>query len=923
MKSMKFLLFTAMLFMSLCVKSQVLNEVAAKAELEKRGISEQRFREELTKRGINIDQIPSNPQELLSIEGQIKSILDDLEREAKNKKFDQPDAKDVIKQKEDQLKQKESSNISDEVAKNSKEIKKAVDKGATIEEAISENIQEKQKSDIPEPITFGQNLFRDNNLKLFRTTDDSKPSKSYILGPGDVVAVSIFGQSSVNFAKEITKDGFIQPDRLPRFYLTGLTIEKAEQLLKKSLKNYILFGSDEFQIAVTTARTVNVNIFGEVFNNGSFNISAVNTAFNALVAAGGPTNIGSVRKIKLLRSGQTPKTIDVYKFINDPSASEQYYLQENDYIQVPVADKLITIYGAINRPYRYELLDNENLIDLIKFAGGLLPEAIQRNIQITRIENDKTTILDVNYLDLIAQRKDFQLRNGDIIKVNSLKEEVKNIVTINGGVEEEGKYAFVEGMRLSDLLSKAKLKENAIKETAYLRRLNEDQTTFKYELVSVVEALKSPNSATNILLKKGDVLTVRAANDFIEAKNIKIDGAVRIPGSYPISDNSLKVSDLLFLSGGTQEKAASFAYLFRSKADNSKTQEYIYVDLAAINADKGSSSNVALNPNDSLYVYYSSDYKDEVYVTIEGAVRNERKFLFNPSLSVKDAILMAGGLKLEAAPNRIDVYRIDFSKENKTTNLAAKLELGPDGSLENLGEFKLQPFDLIEVRYAAEFELQRSVILEGELKYPGKYSLIKDNTKISDILEMAGGPTQEAYIDGATLYRNEDSLGFVVINLKEAMNNKSSVFNLILQAGDKISIPKINTIVSIIGATNYDEVYPDKLSKTGKVNIAFEGNKSALYYINNFAGGLDEKADKARITVEHKNGKVEKVKNTLFFRSYPKVKEGSIINVPYKREKPQTINGEKKEIDWGNVLKDSIVQATSILSLILLLRSVD
>jgi protein involved in polysaccharide export with SLBB domain len=920
---MKFLLFTAMLFMSLCVKSQVLNEVAAKAELEKRGISEQRFREELTKRGINIDQIPSNPQELLSIEGQIKSILDDLEREAKNKKFDQPDAKDVIKQKEDQLKQKESSNISDEVAKNSKEIKKAVDKGATIEEAISENIQEKQKSDIPEPITFGQNLFRDNNLKLFRTTDDSKPSKSYILGPGDVVAVSIFGQSSVNFAKEITKDGFIQPDRLPRFYLTGLTIEKAEQLLKKSLKNYILFGSDEFQIAVTTARTVNVNIFGEVFNNGSFNISAVNTAFNALVAAGGPTNIGSVRKIKLLRSGQTPKTIDVYKFINDPSASEQYYLQENDYIQVPVADKLITIYGAINRPYRYELLDNENLIDLIKFAGGLLPEAIQRNIQITRIENDKTTILDVNYLDLIAQRKDFQLRNGDIIKVNSLKEEVKNIVTINGGVEEEGKYAFVEGMRLSDLLSKAKLKENAIKETAYLRRLNEDQTTFKYELVSVVEALKSPNSATNILLKKGDVLTVRAANDFIEAKNIKIDGAVRIPGSYPISDNSLKVSDLLFLSGGTQEKAASFAYLFRSKADNSKTQEYIYVDLAAINADKGSSSNVALNPNDSLYVYYSSDYKDEVYVTIEGAVRNERKFLFNPSLSVKDAILMAGGLKLEAAPNRIDVYRIDFSKENKTTNLAAKLELGPDGSLENLGEFKLQPFDLIEVRYAAEFELQRSVILEGELKYPGKYSLIKDNTKISDILEMAGGPTQEAYIDGATLYRNEDSLGFVVINLKEAMNNKSSVFNLILQAGDKISIPKINTIVSIIGATNYDEVYPDKLSKTGKVNIAFEGNKSALYYINNFAGGLDEKADKARITVEHKNGKVEKVKNTLFFRSYPKVKEGSIINVPYKREKPQTINGEKKEIDWGNVLKDSIVQATSILSLILLLRSVD
>jgi protein involved in polysaccharide export with SLBB domain/ribosomal protein S20 len=919
---MKFFILITLIFMSLHINAQVLNETAAKAELEKRGISEQRFREELGRRGIDITKVPSNPQELLNIEGQLKTVLDDLEREAKNKKFDQPDTQNVIKQKEEAIKSKDGE-ISKEVAKSTKEIKKAVDKGATIEEAISETVQEKQKDQIPEPVTFGQQLFRDNNLKLFRTTDDSKPSKSYILGPGDVVAVSIFGQSSVNFAKEITKDGYIQPDRLPRYYLTGLTIEKAEQLLRKSLRNYIMFGPEEFQVSVTTARTVNVNIFGEVFNNGSFNISAVNSAFNALVAAGGPTNIGSVRKIKFLRSGQPARTIDVYKFFNDPSSAEQFYLQENDYIQVPVADKLVTIYGAVNRPYRYELLDNENLFDLVKYSGGLLPNAIQRNIQVTRVENDKTNIIDVNYLDLFAKKSDFQLKNGDIIKVNNLKEEIRNIVSIAGGVEEQGQYAYVDGMKIADLLTKAKLKENAIKDIAYLRRLNDDQTTFKYELVSVAEAIKTPASPSNILLKRGDVLTVRAANDFIESKTVKIDGAVRIPGSYPLSDSSLKVSDLLFLSGGTQEKSASFAYLFRSKSDNLKTKEYIYIDIAAINANKNSSANLTLNPSDSLYVYYSSDYKDEVYVTIEGAVRNGRNFLFNPSLSVKDAILMAGGLKMEAAPNRIDVYRIDFSKENKTTNLAAKLELGPDGSLDNLGDFKLQPFDLIQVRFAAEYELQRFVQLDGELKYPGKYVLIKDNTKISDVIEMAGGPTQEAYIDGATIYRAEDSLGFVVMNLKEAMNNKSSVYNLILQAGDRISIPKQNTIVSIVGATNYDEVYADKLSNQGKVNIAFEGNKSAIYYINNFAGGLDEKADKSRITVEHKNGKVEKVKHFLFFKTYPKVKSGSIVNVPYKREKPLTERNEKKDIDWGSVLKDSIAQATGILSLILLLRSID
>jgi hypothetical protein len=188
---------------------------------------------------------------------------------------------------------------------------------------------------------------------------------------------------------------------------------------------------------------------------------------------------------------------------------------------------------------------------------------------------------------------------------------------------------------------------------------------------------------------------------------------------------------------------------------------------------------------------------------------------------------------------------------------------------------------------------------------------------------MAGGTTQEAYLEGATLLRYEDSIGYVIINLLDAMKAKKSYADIILSDNDVINIPKQNTIVSITGATNYDEVYPDKLSKTGKINVAYEGNKSALYYIDNYAGGLDENADRNRITVEQRNGKVEKVKNFLFFKSYPKVKEGSVITVPYKRVKTPEEKAKQKDIDWGGVLKDSITQATAVLSLILLLRSVD
>lgn len=924
---MRILLFIVLILSSLHISGQVINESAIRAELQKRNIDEQKFKDELLKRGIDITKIdPTNTKELARIESEVKAVADMLEKANKNQPVSGSSldaVNKVVEQKEQAIKKQMEEADTKQNPNSSNEAQSGEGKDSKKEGGFSNNLQDKQKDQMPEPITFGQQIFKDNSLKLFRTAEDAKPPKTYVLGPGDVVSISIFGASKINFAKEINKDGYIQPDRLPRYYLAGLTLEQAEKLLMKSIRNYALFSSEEFQFTVTTARTLNVNIFGEVYNNGSFNISAYNTAFNALVAAGGPTDLGSVRKIKLLRPGQKPKTIDVYQFLNDPAISQEFYLQENDYIQVPAAEKLVTIYGAVNRPYRYELLDNENLNALIKYAAGLLPNAVRRNIQVTRVENDKATIIDINYNDLLTKKTDFDLKNGDIIKVNALNQDVKNIVSIEGAVEESGDYSFEEGMKLSDLLSKTKLLENAIKETAYLKRLNDDLITVRYELVNITSALKNPMSQENIPLKKGDVLTIRALADFKETKELKIDGAVRKPGKYAQGDNSLKVSDVLFLSGGLDEKAAAFGYLFRNKNGFEKTQEYVYIDLAKIIKNPNDQANLVLQPNDSLYIYYSETFMDKSFVKVSGAVRNPTEILFNPSLSVKDVLLMAGGLKQEASTNRIDVYRLNFGDEKKTSTLAARLSLTDDTDLSKAADFKIQPNDIIIVREAPEYELQRTVSVVGEVTYPGEYALIKENTNLVDIVEMAGGTTLEAYLDGATLYRREDSLGFIVINLKEALKNKKSSHNIILQQSDILEIPKQNDIVSIIGASNYDELYPDKLTKNGKINVAYESNKNAMYYINNFAGGLDVNADAKRITVQHKNGKIEKVKKFLFVKIYPKVKEGSVINIPYKKLKTEAEKKEQKDIDWGDVLKNSITQATAILSLILLVRSVD
>ena len=927
---MKIVAVILLIFSSLYINAQVVSESAAREELARRGIPEAQFRAEMLRRGINLDNIdPNNTQELLRIEKEVKEALDKLEKENKKEEKQKLEGEKLKtpKTKEDELK---ADTIKDKAAEDAKmlnksgsDIKKAVERGASLEEAVSENLQEKQKEKLPEAKTYGQQLFRDNSLKLYRTSDETKPPRSYVLGAGDVLAISIFDVSQANISLEVSREGYIQPDRLPRYFVAGLTIDEAEKMLKRNFRNYYLFSPDNFKLSVTSARTINVNIFGEEFNNGSFNISAVNTAFNALVAAGGPGDLGSVRQIKLLRPGKAPKNIDVYQFLNNPVVSQEFYLQDNDYIQVPVAQKVISIKGGINRPMQYELLPEENLNHLLKYAGGIKAGALKRNVQVKRYENDAEVILNVDLSELEAQKKDFVLKHGDEVRVGEIEKGFENKVSIYGAVRDTGEYAFVQGMKINDLIQRSVIRENAIQETAYLRRFNEDQKTVRYEIVNIKEAIKNPASPANLELRKGDVLTVRALSDFAESYKVIVDGAVRNPVKFALGERgNMKVSDALFLAGGVREDAAEFAYLFRKRGDE-LTQEYYYIDLNGLSTKSDLSTDIELSPYDSIFVYKTAEFADKAFIKVGGAVRRPGEFVYNPTLTLKDAILLSGGLKQEASPNRIDVFRLDFGNERRTTTLAKRIDLKNDLSLNSVKDFMLLPFDQVYIRYAPEFEPLRNVIIEGEVVYPGIYSLLKENMRLTDLIEMAGGLTNEAYIEGASLFRLDGNTGNVVVNLKTAMEKDNSSQNIILRADDVITIPKQDNIVSIVGATNYDELYGSRLLENGKINIAFEEGKDALYYINNYAGGIDENGDINRITVEHKNGRVEKVRNRIFYKKFPEVKEGSTINVPYKKKKTEEEKKEEKDIDWGDVLKDSIAQATAILSLILLIRSVD
>jgi protein involved in polysaccharide export with SLBB domain len=911
--------------------SQNIGEQQIKAEIEKRGLTEGEVSQALLEKGIDVNSLDlNNPSELLKYEKTIREAIVELEQKKKseNKPISEPtqviETNGSTAANADLIKTAKDEEIKKIVTQNS-EIAQAVEDGATIEEAIAEELTDIQAETAPNTNIYGQHIFKDNSIKLYRTTEEAKAPDTYQLGAGDQISISIWGETEANFKLEVTADGYIKPDRIQRIYVAGLTIKDAKEIIYRKLRNYYYFQPSQIDLNLVTARTITVNIVGEVFSQGSFTISAVNTALNALIASGGPTNIGSVRKIKILRSGEKEKTLDVYKYLQNPLTKEDFYLQDNDYIIVPISEKVVNVSGGVKRPQSYELLPSENLNKLVEYAGGLNLMAYKKNIQITRIENDKVRKLDIDYEEILSQNRDYTLVNGDKVSFRAIPEIIENVVSISGAVYNPGQYELKDNMKISDLIDLSILRENAITDTIFVERINPDQKTRSYLKVNLTDALANVNGEKNILLKKGDRVSIYEESRYKDVYSVQINGPLRFPGAFSLDyEGELTVNDLVFLAGGLKKEASNIAYIFRENDAKVGGIEYIYFDIFNAVNDKFSSDNLKLKPNDNVRIIGNGLFYEDAYISVSGAVKNPGEFLYDESVNIRDIVILAGGLKREAAPYRIDVFRINFDDKKKTQTLVANIKIDENFEVEGK-DFKLSPYDQIIVRTAPEFELQQNVTVSGEAVYPGSYALLKDNSTISDLIRQCGGVTDEAFLGGATLYRAEDGIGYIIINLDDILSNKNSKFDVILKKGDKLDIPKRNTLVSIKGATKANLNYSSKLLNQGGFNVAFEKGKNAKYYINEYAGGFADNADRSNVTITKPTGKIERTKRFLFWRIYPEVTEGSVVNVPAKATKLDKIEGEKerKDIDWGEVLADSIAQATTILSLVLLLRNIN
>ena len=722
----------------------------------------------------------------------------------------------------------------------------------------------------PKAKIYGQDVFRNNKLSFYQKALDAKAPENYKVGSGDEVSISVWGYSEFSENLMVDKRGYITPSSYGRIYVKGLTFKKMRSLLKSKFGSFLDMKNSEIDVTLSYSRVITVHIVGEVYNPGSYTIPAINTAFNALIAANGPNQLGTVRNIYIKRDGKTVDSLDVYKFLFNPTRSQDIYMQDGDYLFVPPAKHIIEIKGAVNRPYTYEAKTGESVASLIRYAGGYTTTAFTDVLTLKRIEYNAIKVNDVHKDHLNST----VVQNGDEIVVNTITNRLSNVVSVKGSIGVAGDYEFVKGENLLDLLNKAKcIDEKTFLDKVYIIRLNDD-----------------------------------------------------------------------------------------------RTKSHIAVNLEAILKDEKHEDNILLKEYDIVRVLSVDDFDDEFSVSVLGAVRSAGEFDFGVGMTLQDVLLQAGGLTRQAEGSRVEVSRImdyDISSNKLKPRMAVikTIKIGDDLVLSaEAEEFLLQPFDQIFVRENPDFEPAKNISLSGEVKYPGTYTLLSKDEKISSVIKRAGGITRYAYLDGVTMFRKEvasrnqaanitlkdlsqellDSIlsnpslsllyqeelqnmrvdnfenfkeiimhNKVYLNLDKALQSNQSKHNLVLLEGDSIIIPKTMDIVHITGELVNLE--------GGAISAPYFGSRRANYYVNNFAGGFTKANKKGNTVVIYPNGIAKKTMNFGLFVISPRVKKGATIRVVNKVEKEKH---KKVPLDWNSVIEKTMLKVTAILSLWLLIDRV-
>ncbi len=836
---------------------------------------------------------------------------------------------------------------------------------------------------------FGYDLFAGVPTTFSPVTEIPIPIE-YVIGPGDTVQVQLYGKENQQHELMVNREGLLQFPGIGPIAVTGMRFDELKNDLQRRIKEQM--PGVQIHVSLGELRSMRIFVLGDVNRPGAYTVSSLSTMTNALFVSGGVRPIGSLRNVQLKRRGKLIQQLDLYDLLLRGDTSADARMQPGDVIFVPPVGDTVSVDGEVRRPAIYELKKERTIQQVLTMAGGMLPTAYQVKSQLERINAmGEKSVIDIDLSSALSVAQ--PVTNGDVLRIYSVLDGMENAIFISGHVQRPGELQWHANMRVSDVLPsiKALLPEPDLR-MVLIRRERQPDRIIEVLVSRLDKIFATPGSAADLTLQSRDRVFVFGLSSEAEQERneilatlvqelrqqanferpetiVQIAGNVRWPGEYPLAAQ-MRLRDLLRFAGDiTANSDTRYVLLMRKDAQG----RYLAAQSFDISTPDFAQDNFAtgdplLSPRDEVYVFSKDDDRSVLLgsvivqikeqansgvptavVRVSGLVKSPGEYPLEENMGVTDLLRAAGGFTesaytLEAELSR---YHIDQEKGRLTHHVSVQLAAFMSAAEWNKTEdqLRLRSYDSLHIKRLPNWTAQRVVEIIGEVRFPGSYPVKRGETLL-ELLERAGGLTEEAFAEGAVFLREslrkkeQDQLdamslrlesdlaaidlekaqasdetqrsagmagsllkqlkatkavGRLVIDLPLLLASRNSGWDrdedeeeiefeedILLKDGDKLMVPGLTQEVTILGEVQH------------VTSHLFREGRSVQQYINR-SGGMTYRADEDRVYVVRANGAVVPSHSTNWFGTNLEVRPGDTIVVPLdaERMKPLTL--------WTNV----------------------
>jgi polysaccharide export outer membrane protein len=776
---------------------------------------------------------------------------------------------------------------------------------------------EKAEAIFKELPRFGLDVFA-NEPATFSPVMDIAIPEGYTLGTGDSVSIQVFGKENREMQLTINREGQLVFPNLGPIRVAGLTFSELKSFVVSKIKQKII-GVDVV-VSLAELRSMRIFVLGDAYKPGPYTLSSLSSVTHALFAAGGISDIGSLRNIQIKRHGKLIQKVDLYDLLIEGDSSSDILLQSGDVVFVPPQGASVSVSGEVRRPAIYELKENDNFDSVITMAGGLLPSAFSKSATVERYnESNLRRVINVDLSNAAESRK--MVKSGDYIRILKSSDMYEQSITLIGAVVRPGKYQWQQGMQISDLIHNADSHLLPYADLNYGIVVREIDTARNIEILqfNLADVFEDKTSIKNILLGANDKVIVFSSEVRLSDEQFLLDELAYTQEELLAKERNLAIKS-------NKQKEFWTKYGKQSVVVDDETKKVLQsIDeiSGGVVQDNISIREMALFSRQRLLISIVNKLRQQAgsgnaiqLVEVDGEVKFPGIYPLGKSARISDLVVAAGGVKESAYLSRAELTRNEMNgisavKTAKNIHLANALKNIDDDNI------LLTSKDRLNVHRIPSWSENHVIELRGEVVFPGKYT-VRRGDSLSSIIHKAGGLTPFADPNGSVFSRTKlkklekqnlikvsadlriematkslssngnvtsygeiqslladlskvEPLGRLVINLPQVI--ASNDYDVAIEGGDVLYIPTKNNSINVMGQVQVNSSH------------MFDSSISVEDYITQ-SGGLKKRADDERIYIISSNGSIKMVEGSNWFSGTGSsaLKAGDSIVVPLDSE---------------------------------------